>query len=391
MEKRTEHWTVEQLRGYFLDINFPEYQREPTVWTRGAKQRLIDSMLRQFDIASLYFYQNPDKSLDCIDGRQRINAIMSFLGENTTDQDDGFPLRILNEIYEEDGEPFGSLSGMSFKEIEQAAANRGGRVAKTAQQMLLGYEVTCVLLSQVARPEEFNLQFTRLNLGAIINAGEKMHAMVGAMRNLCFDDERIGKHPFLNIVRIPIRRYAKEQVAAQVVAQVFSKKKSGKFTRSRHFDLQRFLKKHAVLTQIEQEWIRAIASTFDVLVRGLAGSEVFLRNRAVTVSTVLLAWEREMYNKPTELDSYARFLEAFLSRLRWQVGKELDVDPEYRYLIDFQRHVTQASVEKPAVEARSRTMTEQFERWLKEKKLRGDDEFGERTGMEPDQACRQGK
>ena len=52
------------------------------------------------------------------------------------------------------------------------------------------------------------------------------------------------------------------------------------------------------------------------------------------------------------MKAYAKFLEEFLGRLRWQVEKGLDVDPEYRYLIDFQRHVTQASVEKPAVDAR---------------------------------------
>ena len=45
--------------------------------------------------------------------------------------------------------------------------------------------------------------------------------MVGEMRDLCFDSNRIGKHPFLDTLRIPTRRFAKEQVAAQVIAQVF--------------------------------------------------------------------------------------------------------------------------------------------------------------------------
>ena len=79
----------------------------------------------------------------------------------------------------------------------------------------------------------------------------------------------------------------------------------------------------------------------------------------------------------------ARFIKEFLGRLHRQVGKGLDVDPEYRYLMDFQRHVTQASVEKPAVEARANTLQEEYARWLESGALRGDDEYRKRTGLEP--------
>ena len=41
---------------------------------------------------------------DCIDGRQRINAILSYLGENDIDEDDNaFHLKIENEIYDDEG------------------------------------------------------------------------------------------------------------------------------------------------------------------------------------------------------------------------------------------------------------------------------------------------
>jgi len=386
MKKRTESWTIKDLRSRFVHINFPEYQREPNIWSRSAKQRLIDSILRQFDIASLYFYQNGDDSIDCIDGRQRINAIMAFLGENAKDEDDAFALRILNEIYEEDDNPFKELEGLTFDQMKHSAESGGAiaGIARKAVEQLLEYEVTVVLLSQVTRPEEFNLQFTRLNLGTIINAGEKLHAMVGVMREVCFEDKRIGKHSFLDMVKIPTRRYAKEQVAAQILAQVFSKRKSGGFTRTRHFDLQKFMKEYAVLGKAEEAWITEVKQTFDALAATLPNAQQLLHNRAIAVTTVLLAWELELYKHPKELKAYGSFLSTFLGRLRWQVGKGLDVDPEYRYLIDFQRHVTQASVERPAVEARFITMNEEFNRWLKAKKVRGDEEFKKKTGEDPE-------
>ena len=69
----------------------------------------IDSMVRQFDISALYFYRNDDDALDCVDGRQRIGAIMSFVGENEDDSHNEYPFRILNEVYDDDGHPFATL------------------------------------------------------------------------------------------------------------------------------------------------------------------------------------------------------------------------------------------------------------------------------------------
>ena len=103
MIKDTDSWTVQDLVERHLTISFPEYQRESTVWNLRAKQRLVDSMLRQFDIACLYFYREHETSVECIDGRQRIAAIMSFLSKNDADTvDNGFRLRISNEIYDDE-------------------------------------------------------------------------------------------------------------------------------------------------------------------------------------------------------------------------------------------------------------------------------------------------
>ena len=99
MKKKTTSWTIADLSSQeFFRIDFPEYQREPNVWDLDAKQKLIDSILRRFDVASIYFYVDEDGVHSCIDGRQRINAIMSFLNENPEDLDNCFKLKISNEI-----------------------------------------------------------------------------------------------------------------------------------------------------------------------------------------------------------------------------------------------------------------------------------------------------
>ena len=118
MKKFVETWSVQELRNQFTQINFPEYQREPNVWGKNAKQRLIDSMLREFDIAPLYFYEKDNDFIDCVDGRQRIGAIMSFLGENQNDQDNEFEFKILNELYSDAKHPYKEIENKKYKEIQ---------------------------------------------------------------------------------------------------------------------------------------------------------------------------------------------------------------------------------------------------------------------------------
>ena len=360
-------------------IDFPEYQREPNLWSLVEKQRLIDSVVRRFDIASLYLYRHEGGALDCVDGRQRIGAIVSFLGYNPDGGMKGFPFRHLNEIYD-DVQIFASLEGKTFLEIERLAKETQNQVATEFLEALLCYPLTIVMLSDTKTPEEFNLQFTRLNLGTIINSGEKLHAMVGDLRDECF--ERLGNHPFLANVRIPTRRFAKEQVAAQLLAQIFSLNDSAKFARVRHVDLQRLFKQHATLHPEQRTLIGDVGDLLDLLEAHFESVDI-LRNRAMTISTVLLAWNCKL-KTAADVSELASFIKAFVNTLSWQVRKGLFADVEYHYLIEFQRNITQASAEASGFEARAKTLETEFSRWRDSKELRGDAEWRERhPGQQP--------
>ena len=382
MDRRTSLMAVRELQSRFLDIDFPEYQREPDIWSRDQKQRLIDSMLRRFDIASIYLYRRDDGGLECIDGRQRLNAIMSFLGENENDKrDNTFPLKVHNEISSAIESPFRNLEGLTFPYIREIIDDP---LAGEATIAILDYPLTVVYLSGFAEPDEFNLQFLRLNLGTLINAGEKLHAMVGGMRDILFESERIGCHPFLELVRIPTRRYAKELTAAQLVLQAFSRRETGDFARARHPDLQRFVKTHEDATESDPI-IAEVAETLDALSEHAGDVGEILRNRAMTVSVVLLAWERTLYATRSRTAEYRSFLDAFIGRLRWQVDnmKRFAVDDRYEYLVEFQRHLTQAAVERPAVTRRHDLLSRELDSWLASSQLTGDAQWIAETGEDP--------
>ena len=82
------------------------------------------------------------------------------------------------------------------------------------------------------------------------------------------------------------------------------------------------------------------------------------------MSVVLLAWELGVSEK-TKAESVAAFVKVFLCRLYWQVEKGIHIDLEYTYLLEFQRHVTQASVERRAVTARAKMFLKEYDQWDK--------------------------
>ena len=385
MEKQIVIWSVEDLKTWYPQIDFPEYQREPNLWSLTEKQRLVDSMVRSFDIAPLYLYKDKFGSIDCVDGRQRIGTIMSFLGFNESDGDVNFRFKILNEIYDEPTPYFESLDGRRFKEISDLWSKEKDPVAGQFLERFLEYKLNIVMLANSNQSEEFNLQFTRLNLGAIINSGEKLHAMVGDLRDECFNG--LGKHSFLQETSITNKRFAREQVAAQILAQVFSLIESSTlngsrtFARTRHTDLQRQFKLKNRFDDEQRETVARVSTLLDSLSTAFQEKNI-LRNRAITVSTVLLAWSRGV-ETPEAAEHLASFVDEFVHRLRWQVKKGLFVDQEYHYLTDFQRSITQASAESSSVKARAQTLEEEFTRWLENGKLRGDTEWKEREDLDP--------
>ena len=390
MERESTELTIKALQGVFLDIEFPEYQREPNIWSRDQKQRLIDSILRRFDIASIYFVRREDGTLECIDGRQRLNAIMSFLGENLSDvRHNGFALRPENEISSGLATEFDDLGGHTFGDIKRFARDETselGELARAARTAVLEYPITAVYLSGTIDEEEFNLQFLRLNLGILINAGEKLHAMVGSMRNVVFGDGAIGEHPFFKHVSIPKRRYAMELTAAQVLLQLFSFSETEQFGRARHVELQRFLKKYESLGPTAKSLVAEASATLDAMNGdGVTDAAGYLRNRAVTVSLILLAWRRDVGGGGLPAGRFWSFASVFLGRLAWQVEnmKAFSIVGEYQHLVEFQRHLTQAAVERTALARRHEILNKSLDQFLDDGTVEGDREYQARTGEAP--------
>ena len=374
-----KYWPISELVKNIGEIEFPEFQREPNVWKLDKKQRLIDSIFRDFDISSIYLHKKESGGYDCIDGQQRINAIMSYLGMNDADEEDNkFHSKIENEIYNDEGK-FDEVDAVRFSTIQKTEWG----------EKILDYKLNIVEVTDVENDQGLNLLFLRLQIASVLNAGEKLNAMTGDMRDTIFYD--IGKHAFLSKIRIPQRRFAREQVAAQIVLNEFNKRDNKAFHRSRYVDLQDFFKEYDKFTPQDKETVLSIKQRFEKIVQYFGNKLQYIKNRAIAVSVYLFVSQLLDTEKETEIKQFIEFFELFLRTLKWQLPLGVQMHKAYYDLLKFQTNVTQAAGEKSAIERRHNFLGEYFYYYKETKKIKGDDEYFENKGKSADVERKQTK
>lgn len=364
MNKKNIKWQIKDLQKKFDIIEFPEYQREPTVWDLDRKQKLIDSILRNFDISNIYLYKRHDGNYECIDGRQRINAITSFLGLNEGKEEDPSD-RYHNKFSFKSSD---ELLGVEYlKDFDNKTWNK---LKKDQQERILNYVFNIIEITDIDKDEELNLMFLRLQLGAALNAGEKLKAMVGDMRDFIF--KKIGDHPYFDYLKIPKRRFSKQLTASQIAINFFSLHERKEYKRARFVDLQLFYKDYSQFTPRHKELANKLAKRLDEVFEYLEERKVTLKNRAIAISTFFFISDLIEKNQKDKIPAFLKFLRLFLVRLKEQVEKGINIDRKYRDLLKFQTYISQAAVEKYAIENRQTFLEEYFVFYLKRKKIKGD-------------------
>jgi hypothetical protein len=395
MKREIVQWTidelVERIKPY---LGFPEFQREPNVWDIGKKQKLIDSILRGFDIGVIYLYRKDEDNFECIDGRQRINSIYSFLGKNKDieDSDNDFHIKIENDIYPEIDKVLLDLNDKSYDDLSL-------KQKEIVDKRVKWYHLNIILLSNENPDEERNeqelsLQFIRLQIASQLNAGEKLHAMSGDMHKFIFKDlfridskgNRV-EHPFFSDIKIPYKRYAKEQVAAQIALNYFGlMEKEPTFYRSRYIDLQYFFKSKMQFDENDKNIIDDIRIKLNLIAKEFSDALSLIENRAIAVTTFLFSAQLINNKREKQLPKFKEFLVEFIATLKWQLKlyRNAKQNPEYREIFtDFQNYITQAAGESYAIERRHNFLHKYFEYYLQHEEIIGDMEFSKATGKNP--------
>jgi hypothetical protein len=343
MKRKVEAWSVGRLHKERAQISFPEYQRQPNLWSTEKKSLLIDSILQDIDIPKLYFNHTDDGGYEVVDGQQRLWALWEFLDDAYSFNDQGKPKR------------FSSLSN----------PQRGA---------ITNYELQVVVFED-ADDDYLRELFLRLQLGLLLITGEKLNASSGAMKDLVF--KKLASHPFIREVGIPARRFAKQTLAAQICINSFTKTKLGFFARTRYEDLLQFFKEYehpqGKDLQFFQSQTGKIMTVMDGLIACLGDNATQLRNRAYILSVYLLFEELFSEGKISttkEQRTFALFVFELWRRLREEI--EAGMDRQNQELYTFETLVSSAPGEKYQIERRHQKMSEYYAYFNKTQKVKGD-------------------
>ena len=184
----------------------PPYQREGGIWPVETRAALIDSIINGFDLPKLYFERETSRrrTIDglsyqyaVVDGKQRLEAIMSFLSDELRLPED-FKL-----FEDEDVHAAGMTLGDLLKSYPQLA------------QRFFDFELPIVSIVTDSGDLIEEL-FQRLNASSSLTAAERRNAISGATRDAA---NRLSEHDFL-AQRSPIRnaRFKYRELAAKFLA-----------------------------------------------------------------------------------------------------------------------------------------------------------------------------
>jgi hypothetical protein len=336
MNRRNENWSVEKLEKERTRISFPEYQREKSLWTDSKKSTLIDSILRDIDIPKLYFNELEDKSIEVIDGQQRLWSIWDFLEGKFR--------------YQPERKLFSELSPIQKKTIREYT-----------------FQIT---VFDEAEEDYLRELFVRLQLGLPLNTGERLRAAKGKMKDFVFST--FTNHQFIKALGFSPRRFAKETLCAQICINSFARKKLHAFYRTRYEDLSHFFSEYADPRGKDLELFRdrtkAIMNVTSQLWFCFSERARDLTNRSYILSIYLFIEDHEI--SPDERKVFSSFIFRLWERLREEARR--GIDRENRELYSFQSFLSSAPGEQYQIERRHEKLGEFYDHFKKTKKILGD-------------------
>lgn len=150
---------VSRINAGELDLQ-PDFQRGE-IWDTKRRQRLVDTILRDWYVPAIHIVIDPDGNEVVLDGQQRLAAIRDFFaGEIAVDGKT-----------EPENDDIKSLDGMTYAQVPD-------RVRRAVNRFVLP-----VITLTDYQPQEPNELFFRLNQAYNLTPPEKRNALHGEARN----------------------------------------------------------------------------------------------------------------------------------------------------------------------------------------------------------------
>lgn len=333
---------------YRIDLD-ADYQREK-IWTTGAQQLLIDSIIEDIDIPKLYLaaVDNSDQfDYECIDGKQRITTLLKFFKPEQSEA----PLKVetLGDSY-------------TYERLKEEHP--------TVAEKIENYELHISIFRSLTEKKVRKI-FQRLQLGVRLNSGEILNAKMGTIRDFVF--KAIGKFgPFMSKTRISEKRFSREFTLSQMCINSFNKKSTGEFKRARLVDLETFFERNDDLDK-DDENLKRISEVLNLMDKGFGKKAERITSRAVAVSAYLFCEELFQKKQKDKIPEFATFYIKLLDTIKENMGQLRIYKPPPNIEVQdkFQKYVLQASVEPYSIRNRHNFLTKAFEEYQRTGKIIG--------------------
>ncbi len=332
--------------AYRIDLD-ADYQREK-IWSTEQQKLLLDSILSDIDIPKIYIVKvkrNEQFDFECIDGKQRMNTLLRFFKPEPGEKKP-LTVRHYNKEY-------------TYKKFKQEFPAD----ARKIEDYKLSFAIYKSLDDEFVREI-----FRRLQLGIRLNSGELLKTRTGTIRDFIYKE--IGnKGPFFKYTNLSEKRFSRPFTLAQICINSFAKAKpNGEFVRARLQELEDFFEDNHDIDRNDKNLVR-LRKVLKHLDKAFEIDAARISSRAVAVTAYLYAEELIKGEQSALIGKFAKFYLKLLEAIR----NDMDRIGKYKkptnptVMEEFQKYVTQASVEAYSIRRRHEFVKKAFEYYLKPK------------------------
>ena len=324
---------------YRIDLD-ADYQREK-IWSRKNQEELLDSIIQNIDIPKLYVAEvkNDDNfDYECIDGKQRMATLLNFFKPEAS-EDNPLTVKIAGDKY-------------TYKQLQKDLPQISRKVDDFELTFVIYPEIDDDLLREI---------FRRLQLGVRLNTGELLKTYTGTLRDFVYKE--MGKSaPFLRHTNLSEKRFSREFTLAQICINSFARAETGDFVRARYDDLGDFFKDKYNLDDKDENLVR-IREVLEYMDEHFGQRASAISSRAVAVSAYLFVESLYVNRRKGFVAEFAKFYLALLNEIKENLRLLSNFVPprNQKILEEFQKYISQASVEPYAIKRRHLFLEKAFE------------------------------